>query len=95
MFEVCQQTCLQIEQYLKKMREAVEFTCTITLIWQLLGPIIKQLQLHPTPPLIGIPDESALFERQTFRLNDSLPFYSKPSKHLMIKNPKKKFVSLS
>ena len=75
------------------MREAIEFTCTITLIWQLVGPIIKQLQLHPTPPLIGIPDESALFEWQTFRLNDSLPFYSKPSKHLMIKNPKKKFVS--
>lgn len=43
------------------MREAIEFTCTITLIWQLVGPIIKQLQLHPTPPLIGIPDESALF----------------------------------
>lgn len=62
MFEVCQQTCLQIEQYLKKIREAVEFTCTITLIWQLLGPIIKQLQLHPTPPLIGIPDESALLK---------------------------------
>ena len=77
------------------MREAIEFTCTITLIWQLVGPIIKQLQLHPTPPLIGIPDESALFERQTFRLNDSLPFYSNPSKRLMIKNPKKKFVSLS
>ena len=49
------------------MREAIEFTCTVTLIWQLVGPIIKQLQLHPTPPLIGIPDESALFERQTFR----------------------------